>query len=65
MVFEKYKLFINSYVSMPFIEWQLLKSKLFVEHFKKGETILFIGDSCSQLRFINTGLARVGLVLLL
>jgi CRP-like cAMP-binding protein len=39
-------------------EWRFFQSKLFVEHFDKGDTILQIGEVCDKLRFINSGLAR-------
>jgi len=61
-MFSKYKAFIEGYIRTNFIEWSLVESKLSVEHFKKGETILFIGDVCCELRFINSGLARAYII---
>ena len=60
--FSKYKQFIEKYLSHNFVEWNLFKSKLVVEQFKKGETILHIGDRCDSLRFINSGLARAYII---
>ena len=61
-MFSKYKIFIEKYIPYNFIEWTLFKSKLKVERFKKGETILHIGDICTSLRFINSGLARAYII---
>ena len=61
-MFSKYKAFIEGYIHTNFIEWSLVQSKLSVEHFKKGETILFIGDVCSKLLFMNAGLARAYII---
>jgi len=61
-MFSKYKIFIEKYISYNFIEWTLFKSKLKVERFKKGETILHIGDVCRKLHFINSGLARAYMI---
>ena len=61
-MFSKYKIFIEKYIPYNFIEWTLFKSKLKVERFKKGETILHIGDGCTKLRFINSGLARAYII---
>jgi len=61
-MFSKYKQFIKRYISYNFIEWNLFKSKLVIEKFKKGETILHMGDTCEALRFINSGLARAYII---
>jgi len=55
---EKYKSFIMQYISFNIIEWNLLKSKLKIKEFQKGDTILHQGDICHELYFINSGLAR-------
>ena len=57
-MFSKYKKFIEQYISFNLIEWTLFKSKLQIREFKKGETILHIGDVCEKLYFIDSGLAR-------
>lgn len=57
-MFEKYKYFFEKHVSLNFIEWNLLKSKLRVVHYQKGDIILRFGSICTQLYFINSGLAR-------
>ena len=57
-MFTKYKNFIRQYVSANPLEWAILKSKLFIKKFKKHETILYQGDVCKNLYFINSGLAR-------
>jgi len=55
---KKYKTFISKYISINPIEWTLIKSKLKIEHYKKGDVILHLGDVCKKLMFINLGLAR-------
>lgn len=57
-MFEKYKIFFEKYMSLNFIEWSLLKSKLQVVHYQKGDIILRFGSVCPKLFFINSGLAR-------
>ena len=59
---KKYKNFIKQHVPLNPIEWALFKSKLKTEQFKKGETILHIGDVCTKLRFIERGLARAYMI---
>ena len=61
-MYTKYRQFIEKYISHNFMEWTLFKSKLQVEHFKKGETIHHMGDVCTRLRFINSGLARAYMI---
>ena len=61
-MFTKYQRFIEKYISHNVIEWTLFKSKLKIEQYKKGEIIHHIGDVCSKLRFINSGLARAYMV---
>jgi len=61
-MFSKYRKFIDKYISANLIEWTLLKSKLTIENFKKGQTILHIGDVCDKLRFIDDGLARAYMI---
>jgi len=57
-MFKKHKEFIAKYVSLNFIEWSLFKLKLKIQHYKKGDIIQHIGDICTKLMFINSGLAR-------
>jgi len=61
-MFSKYKQFIEKYISFNFTEWNLFKSKLKIKRYKKGQTIHHIGDVCSQLLFINSGLARAYMI---
>ena len=37
---KKYKTFISKYISLNPIEWTLIKSKLKIEHYQKGDVIL-------------------------
>ena len=55
---KKYKTFISKYILLNPIEWTLIKSKLKIEHYQKGDVILHMGDICNRLMFINSGLAR-------
>ena len=57
-MFSKYKQFIQEYVPLNFIEWNILKSKLKLKHYQKGEIIHNVGDIYTKLMFINNGLAR-------
>ena len=57
-MFSKYKEFIQQYVSLNSIGWNIVKSKLKIEYYKKGDIIHNIDDICSKLIFINSGLAR-------
>lgn len=57
-MFEHYKKFIEKYITLNLLEWKILKSKLTVKSFKKGEIILHQGDICKNLYFISSGLAR-------
>ncbi|WP_304545525.1 Crp/Fnr family transcriptional regulator [Sulfurimonas microaerophilic] len=56
--FAKYKEFIQRYISVNILEWKIFTSKLSIKKFKKNETILYQGDVCKELYFINSGLVR-------
>lgn len=49
---------MQQYISFNFIEWNIIKSKLKIARYKKGDIIHNIGDMSSKLMFINSGLAR-------
>ena len=57
-MFSRYKIFMQQYISLNFIEWNIVKSKLKIEYYKKGDTIHNVGDISTKLMFINSGLAR-------
>lgn len=57
-MFNKFKIFISQYINVKPIEWEILKARLSVKKFHKGQIILPQGYVCSHLYFINTGLAR-------
>ncbi len=57
-MYDKYKKFIKQYISYNFVEWTLFKSKLKIVKYKKGDIIHRVGDVCTKLMFINSGLAR-------
>ena len=56
--YQLYKEFLETHISLNFIEWNIVKSKLKIARYKKGEVIHNIGDVCTELMFINSGLAR-------
>ena len=57
-MFSQYREFLERYVSLNFIEWRLIRSKLKTKTYQKGEIIHNIGDVYGHLMFINYGLAR-------
>jgi CRP-like cAMP-binding protein len=57
-MFSKYKDFMQEYISLDTTDWNIIKSKLKIEYFKKGDIIHSIGDISSKIMFINSGLAR-------
>jgi len=56
--YRQFKEFIEAKVALNFLEWNIIKSKLKIKHYKKGEIIHNIGDVSKELMFINSGLAR-------
>ena len=56
--FEDYKKFIDKYISLNSIEWHLVKSKLRLVSYKKGEIIHKMGDITPYNYFINRGVVR-------
>ncbi len=61
-MFDKYKSFFEKYIQLNSFEWSLIKSKIKIKKFKKGDLILKFGDICTDLYFINYGLARAYLI---
>jgi len=61
-MYKNYRVFIEKYVSLNFLEWNLFKSKVKIKRYKKGQTIHHIGDICTKLAFINSGLARAYII---
>ena len=61
-MFLQYKTFIEKHVSLNLIEWNIIKSKLKIIHYKRGDIIHNIGDIPSKIMFINSGLARSYLI---
>jgi len=61
-MFLDYRDFIERYVSLNFLEWSIIKSKLKIIHYKKGDILHNIGDVPSNLMFIHSGLARSYLI---
>lgn len=62
MSYLKYREFIERYVPLNSLEWQLFKSKLTIKKYKAKETILHQGDICEELCFITEGLARAYII---
>ncbi len=61
-MYKKYKTFLSRYITLNVAEWNILKLKLKIERYRKGDTIHSMGDICSKLAFINSGLARAYMI---
>lgn len=61
-MYTKYKNFLDQYVSLSLLEWQLFKSKLKHSTHTKGEIIHYAGDVCQKLSFINSGIVRAYII---
>jgi len=61
-MFSQYKAFMLQHVSLNFAEWGTIRSKLKLRHYRQGEIIHHIGDVCTELMFINSGLARAFII---
>jgi len=57
-MFSQYKYFMQKYVDISDNDWNIIKSKLQVKFFSKGDIINNVGDICSFIMFVNSGLAR-------
>ena len=57
-MYVKYKNFIKQYIDMTVEEWEHYKSKIHIEHYRKGQIIHHVGEVCSKIAFINSGLTR-------
>jgi CRP-like cAMP-binding protein len=61
-MYTKYKNFIKQYIDVTSEEWELYKSKINIEYYKKGQIIHHVGDVCRKISFINSGLARAYMI---
>lgn len=61
-MYSKYKAFMDQYITLNMIEWELFKSKLDIVTYKKGEIIHYAGDISTKLLFINSGIARAYII---
>lgn len=61
-MYTKYKKFIDKHIDITLVEWKQYKSKINIEHYKKGQIIHHAGDICQKISFINTGLARAYMI---
>ena len=61
-MYKKYKDYLSQYISLNIAEWSIIKQKLKIQKYKKGETIHSMGDVCSSISFINSGLARAYMI---
>lgn len=57
-MYSKFKTFLDDYASLDALEWQMIKLRLNLKYYTKGEIIHFAGDVCQELVFINRGLLR-------
>ena len=61
-MFQSFKGFIQQYLQLGSVEWKIFESRLAIKHFKAGETILHQGEVCTELYFIDSGLARAFII---
>jgi len=61
-MYTKYKKFIEKYIDITDDEWKQYKSKIYIEHYKKGQVIHHAGDICRKISFINSGLSRAYMI---
>ncbi len=61
-MFSQYNAFIKKHIEVTPAEWELIESTLFLKRFEKGDTILRQGDICTDIYFINNGLARAYII---
>ena len=62
IMYAKFKKFIDKYIDITSEEWELYKSKINIEHYKKGQMIHHAGNVCKNISFINSGLTRTYMV---
>ncbi len=55
---EVYKAFIEHYISLNTFEWSMIKNKLEVITYQRGEIIHHMGDTCQYNYFLNSGIVR-------
>ncbi len=61
-MYSKYQNFISKHIAINQKEWEFFESKLTIKHFKKGQIIYNIGDICTELYFMESGLARAYII---
>jgi CRP-like cAMP-binding protein len=58
-LYHPFRDFIRQYVSLNALEWRFMVSRLKIRTYQKGDIIHQMGDTCSEIRFIVSGLARI------
>ena len=58
-MYSKYKNFIDKYIDITASEWEIYKSKIRIEHYKKGQIIHYAGEVCNKIGYINSGMGRI------
>jgi len=61
-MYEKYRNFLNKYITLNYLEWKLFQSRIKVVVFEKGDIIHSMGAVSNKLLFINSGLARAYII---
>jgi len=56
--YSSYRSFLEQYISLNVLEWGIIKSKLEIVQYKKGDTIHHMGDICRLNYFLNSGIVR-------
>lgn len=57
-MYEIFKAYLNRYISISENEWQIIRSKLYMEKAQKGEILLSINQVCRNAYFIVEGAMR-------
>ncbi len=58
-MFNHFKDLISQYTSIDETTWRFIEPKLYRTCYKKGETLLYSGDVCQKIIFINSGISRM------
>ena len=61
-MYTKYKNFIDKHIDISLQDWEIYKSKIKIEYYKKGQIIHHSSNVCNKISFINAGLVRTYIV---
>jgi len=60
--YNSYRAFMERHITIASSEWAILRSRLTLVHFSKGQTIHSVGEIPDHLLFIHEGLARASIL---